>query len=85
MTYVTGGYTKGSNILRINEYYVSKFEVGDGLRKTPKRPMVALVGVILLHELVHWADEQDGLEDFPNLEVGEEFEKKIYGEVVTSH
>jgi hypothetical protein len=38
-----------------------------------------MVGVILLHELVHWADDQDGVDT-----VGEEgfsFEDAVYGGV----
>ena len=69
-----------SNEIEIGEETVREFESGKGLRKTPKGQHVFLVGVTLLHELTHWADDQDGV-DTPG-EEGEAFEKAIYGGVI---
>ena len=54
------------------------FEAGKGFRKTPKGQTVYLVGAILLHELTHWADDQDSVDD-PPFEEGDAFTKDIYG------
>jgi len=47
---------------------------------------VYLVGVTILHELTHWADAQDGVDDAvpgdPSNEEGEAYEKGVYGEVL---
>lgn len=67
----------GSNELRISEAMVKKFEKGKGLVRAPNGKYVYLVGVTLLHELVHWADDQDGI-DTPG-EEGDQFERLIYG------
>ena len=65
---------------------VKEFEAGKGLRKTAHGHMVFLVGVTLLHELTHWADDQDGVDDpvpgDPTNEEGEEFERRVYGGIV---
>jgi hypothetical protein len=70
----------GSDEIRIDEDMVKEFEAGKGLRHTPKGQLVYLVGVTLLHELTHWADDQDGV-DTPG-EEGEAFERAIYGGVI---
>jgi len=70
-----------SDEIRIGEETVKEFEKGKGLRKTPKGQQVFLVGVTLLHELTHWADDQDSVDDPPE-EEGEAFEKAIYGGVI---
>ena len=75
-----GRFTPGTNILRIRKLRVEQFEAGKGLVKTPKGQMVYFVGVILLHELTHWADDQDGIDN--PLEEGAEFEKAVYGGVI---
>jgi hypothetical protein len=69
----------GSNEIRIDRKAVEEFEAGKGLKKA-KIGFVYLVGVTLLHELVHWCDDQDGV-DHPG-EEGEEFETLVYGGVV---
>ncbi len=69
-----------SNELRIQKQMVKDFEAGKGLRKTATGKLVYLVGVTLLHELTHWADDQDGI-DTPG-EEGELYEKDIYGKVI---
>ena len=69
-----------SNEINIDDAVVQEFEDGHGLRKTKYNKKVYLVGVTLLHELVHWADNIDGI-DFPD-EEGEQFEKDVYGQVI---
>jgi Metallopeptidase toxin 3 len=66
--------------INIHTNIVDEFEDGHGLRKTKFGKDVFLVGVTLLHELVHWADNLDGI-DFPD-EEGELFEKDVYGQVI---
>ena len=72
----------GSNEIRIQEAIVKEFESGskNSLKKTKSGQLVYLVGVTLLHELTHWADDQDGV-DTPG-EEGEHFENAIYGKVI---
>lgn len=70
----------GSNEIRIDESIVDDFEAGRGVRRTSSGKPVYLVGVTLLHELVHWGDDKDGV-DRPG-EEGEEFERKVYGTVI---
>ena len=67
----------GSNEIRINRKRVEQFEKGKGLEKTAHGNLVYVVGTILLHELTHWADDQDGV-DTPG-EEGKMFEEAIYG------
>lgn len=69
-----------SNEIRIQEAMVKDFEAGKGLRQTKKGKLVYLVGVTLLHELTHWADDQDGLDT--EGEEGEHFENAVYGKVI---
>lgn len=69
-----------SNEINIHDGIVQEFEGGHGLRKTKYNKQVYLVGVTLLHELVHWADNIDGI-DFPD-EEGEQFEKDVYGQII---
>jgi len=69
----------GSNEIRIQTQIVEDFEKGRGVKKS-RAGKVYLVGVTLLHELVHWGDDQDGA-DRPG-EEGEEFEKLVYGWVI---
>jgi hypothetical protein len=71
-----------SNEVEIEEWTVKDFEAGKGLRKTPKGQMVYLVGAILLHELTHWADDQDSVDD-PPFEEGDAFTRDVYGGVIT--
>ncbi|WP_162501354.1 hypothetical protein [Methylobacterium crusticola] len=68
------------NVINIHTRIVQEFEDGHGLRKTKWNKDVFLVGVTLLHELVHWADNLDGI-DFPD-EEGEQFETDVYGMVI---
>lgn len=69
----------GSQEIRINRRMVEEFEAGRGRRAT-RAGNVYLVGVTILHELIHWADDRDGI-DRPG-EEGEEFERAVYGNVI---
>ena len=69
-----------SNEIRIDQSMVEDFEKGKG-RRVVHAGNVYLVGVTLLHELTHWADDQDGIDRAG--EEGEEFERAMYGHVVT--
>lgn len=66
----------GSNEIRLDTNLVLEFEAGKGIRKA-RAGNVYKVGVILLHELTHWCDDQDGI-DYP-AEEGNEFERLVYG------
>ena len=81
-----GCYTWGSNQVMVNEVTVSEYEAGRGQVKVSKGRMVDLIGVTLLHELTHWADAQDGVDDpvpgDPTNEEGEAFERRIYGRII---
>lgn len=69
----------GSNEIRLDTSIITDFEAGRG-RKVARAGNVYLVGVTLLHELVHWGDDQDGI-DRPG-EEGNEFERLAYGAVI---
>lgn len=69
-----------ANVINIHKRIVKEFEDGHGLRKTKWNRNVYLVGVTVLHELIHWADNIDGT-DFDD-EEGEQFEKDVYGMVI---
>lgn len=43
--------------------------------------MLYLVGVTLLHELVHWCEDQDGVDQTLSKE-GLDFEQMVYGRVI---
>lgn len=81
-----GCYKWGSDEIRIDEQLVKDFEAGKGLVTLKNRKKVYLVGVTLLHELTHWADAQDGVDDLvpgdPANEEGAAFEKAVYGDVI---
>lgn len=76
---INGEFTPniGSNEIRISRTRVEQFERGEGLEATATGRLVYVVGTILLHELTHWADDQDGV-DTPG-EEGKMFEEAIYG------
>jgi len=66
----------GSNEIRLDKGIVEEFEAGRGWRNA-RAGRVLLVGTTILHELVHWGDDQDGI-DRPG-EEGVEFEIRVYG------
>jgi hypothetical protein len=70
----------GSNEVRLHDKTAQAFEDGKGLVPCPKGK-VYLAGVVLLHELVHWGDDQDGVDRAG--EEGKEFERKVYGAAIT--
>ena len=90
---VDGEFVMGckSQVIRISLKRVKDFENGmKGLTKkhfgrTKQGKLVYLVGVTLLHELTHWADDQDGGDNAvpgdPTNEEGWAFERKVYGHI----
>lgn len=66
-----------SNEIRVARPRVAQFESGKGLEKTKYGKLVYIVGTILLHELTHWADDQDGVDHAD--EEGKLFEEAMYG------
>ena len=71
--------TPGSNILKISQKVVEDFENGKGIRNA-RAGRVYAVGVTLLHELIHWADNLNGIDRAG--EEGNEFERAVYGGVI---
>jgi hypothetical protein len=69
----------GSHEIRVAATLVASVEAGRGVL-VARAGNVSLLGVTLLHELVHWGDDQDGV-DRPG-EEGEEFERLVYGRVI---
>jgi hypothetical protein len=76
-----GLFNKGmkSNIIFISKKVVEEFVNGKGQRTTPKGELVEKVTITLLHEMTHWADDQDGTVANPGTEEGWEFEKAVWG------
>ena len=72
-----GCYTNGVNELEIEERIVQEFEDGKGRRKS-RAGYVYLVGVTLLHELCHWANDGTGDPDLTHAK----FEQTLYGKVI---
>jgi Metallopeptidase toxin 3 len=77
----TGGYTLGSNVIDVSTADVGRFQTNQDMRVTT-RGQVHLLTIILLHEMTHWAREQSGTKDDPDVEDGFEFEKEVYGSVI---
>ena len=82
-SFLNGEFTpdSGSNEIRLNVLLVQAFETGSPhqlavTHNASGQPMPR-VGVTILHELVHWGDDQDGV-DFAG-EEGELFEAAVYG------
>lgn len=82
-SFLNGEFTPDSNSddIRLNVILVDAFERGtpDQLAYTRNAAgqRMPRVGVTILHELVHWGDDQDGI-DYPG-EEGELFEIEVYG------
>ena len=71
-----------SDIIELDLNRVTSFETGRGhVGLNAKGQPVFLVGVTLLHELTHWADAKDGVDD-PPLEEGDQYEIDVYGQFV---
>ena len=76
-------WSTNPNVICIRRKWVKEFEAGTGKKRTTKWSNkvddVDFIEVVLLHELTHWADLQDGKGQRRNdIEVGWEFEKLIY-------
>jgi hypothetical protein len=71
----------GSNELHINSHLADAFEAGGPPRlfttRNARGQPFPLIGSSILHELVHWGDDQDGI-DFAG-EEGDQFEQDVYG------
>ena len=82
-SFINGEFTPsiGSNEIRLNIILVNAFESGAPAQLAYTRnaagQRMPRVGVTILHELVHWGDDQDGI-DYPG-EEGELFETEVYG------
>ena len=74
----SGCYADGSSEIRVDEGDVKTFERGKGLKHTTTGKLVYYVGVKLLHELCHWANDGTGAEDLTH----EKFEQTLYGKVI---
>lgn len=76
----------GGSTIEIDESLVKDFELGKDLRKTKWGSLVSVAGVTLLHELTHWADAKDGVDDpvpgDPLNEEGNAFELAVYGKIM---
>ena len=81
-----GCYAWGGDVLQVDKDLVEDFESGKGVVKNARGKRVFLVGATLLHELTHWADAKDGVDDAvpgdPSNEEGNAFEKAVYGKVL---
>lgn len=74
----SGCYRQDSDVIRIERAHVDEFESGKGLRHTATGKLVYFVGLTLLHELCHWANDGTGAEDLTH----EKFEQALYGKVI---
>ncbi|WP_165252485.1 hypothetical protein [Paludisphaera soli] len=74
----SGCYRVDSNVIRVEKAHVDEFEAGKGLRHTSSGKLVYFVGLTLLHELCHWANDGTGAEDLTH----EKFEQALYGKVI---
>lgn len=82
-SFLNGEFTPGisSNEIRLNKILVKAYEDGSpanlAFTQNARGQKMPRVGVTILHELVHWGDDQDGI-DFEG-EEGELFEQAVYG------
>lgn len=74
----SGCYTDGINEIQVKEERVKTFEEGKGLKHTASGKLVYFVGVTLLHELCHWANDGTGADDLTHAK----FEQTLYGKVI---
>ena len=73
-----GCYAVKSDVIRVEKKTVELFESGKDLRGTATGKLVYLVGVTLLHELCHWANDDTGKDDLTH----QKFEQALYGKVI---
>lgn len=74
----SGCYTPGVDQLEVDEEDVDNFEAGKDLKHTESGKLVYYIGVTLLHELCHWANDGTGAADMTHAK----FEQALYGRVV---
>jgi hypothetical protein len=74
----SGCHTVDTDTIQVEEEDVKDFESGKGLKHTVKGQLVYFVGVTLLHELCHWANDGTGQADLTH----EKFEQTLYGKVI---
>ncbi|GJE60678.1 hypothetical protein [Methylobacterium trifolii] len=81
-----GCYRWGSDVIQVDKDLVDEFEAGRGVVRNAQGKRVFLLGATLLHELTHWSDAQDGVDDAvpgdPSNEEGNAYEKAVYGKVL---
>jgi hypothetical protein len=65
--------------VRVDELIFREFEADRGVAHAAAG-RVYVLGVTILHELVHWGDDRDGVDRED--EEGEEFERLVYGGVI---
>ena len=86
-TFLNGEFTPntGSNEIRLNVLLVQAYENRSppnlAFTHNARGQRMPRVGVTILHELVHWGDDQDGV-DYAG-EEGELFEVEVYGHNTT--
>jgi hypothetical protein len=82
-SFINGQFSPGigSNTIELNKLLVHAFETGSpphlAFTTNAAGKKMPRVGVTILHELVHWGDDKDGV-DYPG-EEGELFETAVYG------
>lgn len=73
---------KNPNLINIRRKWVKDYEQSGKKRLTKWSQQIDLIEAILLHELTHWADYQDGRVS-NEIEVGDYFEEAVYGHIIT--
>lgn len=68
--------TPANNTIEIREAIFTEFEAGRG-RLAARAGNVFALGLNILHEMVHWGDNRDGVDR--DGEEGDEFELLVYG------
>ncbi len=74
----SGCHTVGTDVIQVKEERVVSFENGQGLKHTATGKLVYFVGLTLLHEFCHWANDGTGADDLTH----EKFEQTLYGKVI---
>jgi hypothetical protein len=77
----SGCFTRGITTIKIKQERVEEFEKGKGLKHTASGKLVYFVGVTLLHEYCHWANDGTGKDDLTH----EKFEQALYGKVINAY
>lgn len=74
----SGCFTSSTDVIQIKKERVEEFEAGKGLKHTATGKLVYFVGLTLLHELYHWANDGTGAEDLTHAKL----EQALYGKVI---